>query len=457
MKRFWDVIIPQEAVWNWHIEVMCSEFQKVAERVFRNEPSLYDLLINVPPGSTKSTVFSVLAIPWVWTRMKTARFICGSYAYPLAMDLSRKSRDVIQSEKYNRLFGHIELREDQNTKGYFVNTSGGDRLAVGVGGSVTGFHAHFILVDDPLDPAQAVSKAELKVANRWMDETLSTRKVDKAVTVTTLIMQRLNQDDPAGQRIKKAKEGGQPLRHICLPAEITPATRHRVRPRSLARKYVDGLLDPARISRSVLEKVRSALGEYGYAGQYLQHPVPLAGGAFRVDQLTIHTTAPRMIKVVRYWDKAGTAKAGCWTVGLKMGIDSDRCYWVLDIRRGQWEANERERIIRQTAILDGKDILVAVEQEPGSGGKESAQNTLKNLAGFRVKLDRPVGDKELRADPYAVQVNGGNVKLLRGDWNTAYVDELQFFPYSSFKDQVDASSGSFAMLIKSPLKMGGLF
>ena len=81
---------------------------------------------------------------------------------------------------------------------------------------------------------------------------------------------------------------------------------------------------------------------------------------------------------------------------------------------------------------------------------------MKNLAGFRVRLDRPVGDKELRADPYAVQVNSGNVKMLRGPWNTTYLDELQYFPYSTYKDQVDSSSGAFAMLTKIPRKAGAL-
>src|SRR5690606_19446496 len=91
---------------------------------------------------------------------------------------------------------------------------------------------------------------------------------------------------------------------------------------------------------------------------------------------------------------------------------------------------------------------VAVEQEPGSGGKESAEATVKNLAGFVAVKDRPTGDKAYRADPYSVQVNEGNVRLLVGAWNEDYIEELKHFPNSTHKDQTDASSGAFASVTK---------
>jgi predicted phage terminase large subunit-like protein len=311
-------------------------------------------------------------------------------------------------------------------------------------------HGHIIVIDDPINPKAAVSKVQLKSANDWFDHTLMTRKVSKALTPTFLVMQRLHQSDPTGHILGQWDR--RRIRHICLPATLTP----HVRPRALRHQYTDGLFDPARLPKKVLEEARMELGEYAYAGQYLQSPVPMGGGMFRVDCLQIIPHAPRLVRVVRYWDKAGTSKGGAFTVGVKMGLDVDGRFVVLDVRRGQWEAAERERIIRQTTVMDGKAVEVVVEQEPGSGGKESAQNTLKNLAGFRVILDRPVGDKELRADPFAVQVNGGNVVILHGEWNARYVDELQFFPFSTYKDQVDGSSGAFARLSRTRRKVGAL-
>jgi len=117
------------------------------------------------------------------------------------------------------------------------------------------------------------------------------------------------------------------------------------------------------------------------------------------------------------------------------------------VKRGQWSTDDRERIIRATAEADGADVVVYIEQEPGSGGKESAESTVRNLAGFACYPNSPQGDKPHRADPYSVQVNYGNVRLLRGDWNREYIEEFRYFPFSTYKDQVDASSGAFTKLV----------
>jgi predicted phage terminase large subunit-like protein len=120
---------------------------------------------------------------------------------------------------------------------------------------------------------------------------------------------------------------------------------------------------------------------------------------------------------------------------------------VEDVKRGQWRTNQREDIIKQTAIADGLGVHVWIETEPGSSGKESSENTIRNLAGFVIKAEHPTGDKATRADPYSVQVNNGNVILMQAEWNKKYVDELRFFPFSIFKDQTDASSGAFNKLV----------
>ncbi len=124
---------------------------------------------------------------------------------------------------------------------------------------------------------------------------------------------------------------------------------------------------------------------------------------------------------------------------------------VLDVKRGRWGTDERERIIRETAEGDGHDVMVWLEQEPGSAGKESGEGTIRNLGGYSAEKERPTGDKTTRADPFSVQVNNGNVLLLLGMWNKEYVDELRFFPFSKFKDMTDASSGAFSKLVSKKL------
>ncbi|MES1988729.1 MAG: phage terminase large subunit, partial [Pseudomonadota bacterium] len=114
---------------------------------------------------------------------------------------------------------------------------------------------------------------------------------------------------------------------------------------------------------------------------------------------------------------------------------------------------ERERTIKQTAMVDGVDVEQWVEQEPGSGGKESAESTIRNLAGFVAKSERPTGDKAVRAEPYAVQVEAGNIKLIAGPWNKAFIDEHKTFPVGKYKDQIDAASGGFNK-IAVPVNVG---
>lgn len=458
VKEFWETVVPEKLILNWHIKYIANEMQELAERVFRGEPKAYDLVINISPGTSKSTTCSILFPIWTWTRMPTARHICASYSFPLACDLGRKSRDVVTSNKFQDIFPEIELRDDQNTKHYFQNTKGGTRYSVGVNGSVLGMHGHFLNVDDPLDPQQASSELDLKASNTWLKETLASRKVDKAVAVTTLIMQRLHQDDPTAQMLKRGD-----VRHICIPAEEAA----NINPPELRRFYKDGLMDPVRLGHKVLAQYKR-FGEYIYSSQFRQSPVPPGGGMFKVNRIKWGVPPSKFKRLIRYWDKAGTLADGAYSVGLKMGEDFDGRIWILDVKRFQLDSFEREMMIKRTAQEDGKHVTVGLEQEGASGGKESAQNTVRNLKGYRVivcKVTRGDGDKVYRADPFSVQVNNGGVYLpvnLRMNdewigWAEEYLDELMFFPFSKYKDQVDASSGAFNIIYKPRKRAGGMW
>ena len=449
VKEFWHTVIAEIPIWNWHIEYLCDELQKVALQVFARKPKLYDLVINISPGSTKSTIASVMFPIWVWTIDPSMKSICGSYSFPLAMDLSRKSRDVVTSDLFKECFPNIALREDQNTKHYFANTAGGYRYSVGVNGSVTGFHGHFIIVDDPLDPMQSLSELELKAANEWLNGTLSSRKVQKDMTPEILIMQRLHQDDPTHLFLQREK-----VKQICLPAEITDY----VKPVELREYYIDGLMDPIRLSRKVLA-AEMQKGSYYYSGQFLQNPTPLGGGMFKVNRIHIEKAAPSKMRwIIRYWDKAGTVNTGAYSVGLKMGEDMEGRIWILNVVRVRLESAARETLMRKVAYDDGRHVIIGMEQEPGSGGKESVQSSGRNLSGYVVRFNRVAkgdGDKLERADPFSVQVNLGNVYMVEDFWNRDYLDELEHFPNSRYKDQVDASSGAFNLGSKK-IRVGGM-
>lgn len=450
VREFWEVIIAETPVFNWHVKVICDEMQTVAERIFAGRPREYDLVINVPPGSTKSTICSQMFPAWCWTRMPSMKFINASYAYPIALKDSLRTRDIVESDLYQSCF-NIHLREDENTKGLFVNTETGFRYSAGVGGAVTGYHGHVLMVDDPINPEESFSESELKIANRWMEITLPPRRIDKAISTIILIQQRLHQGDPSGEMLARNRSGG--VRHICIPGELTD----RVSPPELKQYYKDGLMDPVRLPRKALEQLRTDLGEYGYASQILQDPVPLGGGLFKTERIQRVREAPdKIVKVVRSWDKAGTQGGGAYSAGALLGVTKKGFFVIMGMTRGQWGAHEREKRIRATADLDGYDVEVVLELEGGSGGKDSGEETARNLSGYKIYTYHPTGDKESRAYALASQVGAGNVYMLEGDWNDALIEELKYFPHSKYKDQVDALSGAFKRLARPRIKIGGM-
>jgi len=464
MQEFWNEVSNDTFKPNWHLKLFCDELQTIAERVAQNKPKKHDLIVNVPPGTTKTTTFIIMFPVWCWINWHWMRFITASYSSALSLESAEYSRDLIRSTKFANIFPELSIKQDKDTKSNFriikvmpdgTMKLGGNRYSTSVGGTLTGFHGHILLVDDPLDPNKAVSEVELANANRWLDQTLSTRKIDKEITPTIMIMQRLHENDPSGHLLAKQKTN---LRHISLPGEIRNY-RKTLKPDNLAKNYVDDLLDPERMSWNVLKDMEADLGQYGYAGQVGQSPTPPEGGMFKVDHFQIIDQLPapvNFIKTVRYWDKAASDGKGAFTVGTKMSALRNGKFIVHDVVRGQWSTEVREKIIRETAEADGTTVQVYTEQEPGSGGKESAEATITNLAGFSAFGDRPTGDKVFRADPYSVQINNGNVMLLRGDWITAFKEEHRNFPFSTYKDQVDSASGAFSKLVRKK-RAGMLF
>jgi predicted phage terminase large subunit-like protein len=464
----WPELSSQPFVTNWHIPYICNELEEIAERVARRHHKHHDLLINVPPGSTKTILCSIVFPVWCWTKWHWMRFITASYSSQLSLESAEYARDLIKSDRFKAVYPELDVKADKDTKGnykivkrvpgdirsfYKKELPGGSRFSTSVGGTMIGFHADIIIWDDPINPKQAVSENQLEIANRWLDQTLSTRKTNKDVSTTIGIMQRLHQNDPSGHLLSKKKKN---LRHLSFPGECVNYGKF-VKPESVIQYYQDGLFDKTRLNWEVLQESEADLGQYGFAGQIGQNPAPAGGGMFKVDRFqmtseSIHRN--RYVKTVRFWDKAGTAGGkGAYTCGVKISKLTNGMFIIDDVKRGRWSTEERERIIRQTAIADGNHVHVCVEQEPGSGGKESAENTIRNLAGFMVSADRPTGDKTSRADPFSVQVNNGNVYLRIAEWNAKFKEEFEIFPNSTFKDQVDASSGGFHYLNKR--KMAG--
>lgn len=206
--------------------------------------------------------------------------------------------------------------------------------------------------------------------------------------------------------------------------------------------------DPTYLSR--LHTLTRVEKERLLGGNWLVRPA--AGLIFDRADFNIGAAPPagEGVKRVMYVDKAGTEAAGAsYTVILLLAHTPNGLTFIEDVTRDRWKASRREKVIRQKAEAVAREygktgFQVVVEQEPGSSGKESAENTISNLQGFRAYADKPSGDKFDRADPFAAQVQVGNVYLCEGGWVEDYLRELHNAePGAEYLDQMDASSGAY--------------
>lgn len=438
VREAWDVLEPGTPyVHGWHVEAICEHLEAVTRG------DINRLLINIPPGTMKSTLTSVFWPAWEWgpAGMPHIRMIGASHEGSLATRDARKMRLLVTSDWYQERWP-VALSRDQSEKINFENAARGFRQACPVR-SMTGKRGHRVVWDDPHSAEGANSAAEREEAVRVFKETLPTRLVEPKTSAIVIVMQRLHEMDVSGEILA----GDYGYEHLMLPMEFEVDRRCTTSIGWTDPRTEEGeLLFPARFPPEVVERDKKAMGEYATAGQQQQRPAPRTGGFFDWEKLEIVEAHPRIVEWVRYWDKAGTQDGGKRTAGVRMGRGVDGLFYITDVVTGQWNSTNREAVIKQTAQLDGRAVRQWIEQEPGSGGKESAESTIANLAGYSVYAERPTGDKELRAEPYAVQVAAGNVKVLRGEWNQLFIDEHKSFPRGKFKDQIDAASGAFNKL-----------
>ncbi len=181
----------------------------------------------------------------------------------------------------------------------------------------------------------------------------------------------------------------------------------------------------------------------------------MGGGELPIEKLRVLPDFDRskIISSVRYWDKGGgTEEDASFTAGVLMHKLSDGTFVIEHIMRGRWSTLEREQRIKRVTDTDQSrypNYCVWIEQEPGSGGKESAENTLRNLSGWRCYADKVTGSKQTRVQPFAAQVQAGNVWLIVGQWVPPFLDECEQWPFGKYNDQVDACAGAFNKLTKS--------
>lgn len=171
-----------------------------------------------------------------------------------------------------------------------------------------------------------------------------------------------------------------------------------------------------------------------------------------------------VIQWVRCWDLAATEKTEngdpAYTAGVLMGKRKNGRYVIADVINKQMNASDVRKTIKLTAQADRaayKRVRIRLPKDPGQAGKEQAESYIKFLSGFDVTAVAESGSKRGQSRAYGRTWQAGNFDIMYGEWNEAYLTQLENFPDGKFKDMVDASANAFAEIeTKTAFNVGNL-
>lgn len=335
-KTFGIVSPSDEYLHNWHIDCICEYLQAVHAGDIRR------LIINMPPRSLKSIITSIAFPAWLLGKNPSEQVIVASYAELLANKLSVDTRLVVQSPWYKQLFPRTVITKDQNEKSKFQTTLRGHRIATTVGSAIMGEGGNFLIVDDPIDPMQALSETKRETANTWFDQKLVSRQNSKKTARIVVVMQRVHTDDLTGHLRER---GG--WESLVLPAKAFKKTIIDLRTASASyyKEMKEGeLLHEGREGEKELAATLRELGDYAFAGQYLQEPVPLGGGEFKSDWVQYYqeVLTGQGMNIYILVDAANEKKKSSdYTAMMVVGFASDNNIYLLDVVRDKLNPTER--------------------------------------------------------------------------------------------------------------------
>lgn len=415
------------------------------------------MMIFMPPGSAKSTYASVVFPSKYLGEQGGRKLILASYGDDLARKMGRRTRSIIKQRRYAAVWG-CSLTSESSAAQEFALTNGSEYMSCGILSGITGNRANGIIIDDPIKGREQANSETVR-AKTWdaYEDDLKTRLIPGGWIV--LIQTRWHEDDLAGRILPTGWNGesgkilckdGNEWEVLCLQA------RCEVDNDPLGRKLGEYLW-PEWFDRKHWSQFEQ--NARTWAALYQQRPTPLDGDLFKPEKLHVIDALPAgNIEWVRGWDLASTTD-GDYTAGVKLGRLPDDSFVIADVVRLRVGPEARDAALVNTAALDGKRTKQSIPQDPGQAGKTQVLYLTRALIGYTVLSSPESGDKVTRAEPVAAQINVGNVALLRGDWNAAFVNELRTFPNGKNDDQVDGLSRAFAELIVkriatvSPLRM----
>ena len=426
---------------NWHFKYLCDKIQRAVERVIAGEKREKDLVICVPPGTSKSSIVSICLNAWVWAKDPSKRFLTTSYSPELTADHTKATRRLITSSWYQLLFGDIyELKGNAET--FFETDKGGRRMTTSPGSAVgTGFHADFLIFDDPDSAAKVYSPAHRAETLRWFDEVMPSRLANPEVGLKIVVQQRLHQQDVTGHIKERYPDKWD---FTILPATVSKD----IYPPELAKFYdKDGLLFPSRITKDVIEDYRKRLRN-GFAGQMMMTPLVEGGNFFRESwpRWIRAEQVPVMEQIIFSIDASNTnTETSCPASIQVWGLKTPNFYMLYDLTARMGAIGTGDSIERLLQLRDERNVPIypagtILVIEPAANGFYLLERLRKKYPVYAFPVSR-FGGKEVRAELAATLWETGNVYIIDTPYNrNHYWPEILAFPSSQWKDRVDAMS-----------------
>lgn len=394
------------------------------------------VIIQTPPRHGKTLTTSRYYPAWHLGRNPDHRMMLVSYGSSLAEKNSRAARNIIASPRYQTMFKNTKLAKDsKSANAWDIEGHEGGVDALGILGAATGKGAQILDIDDAIKNREEAESAVIrdKTWDAFTDDLYTRLEPGGAVIIQGT---RWHEDDLQGRAQKYMPGEWYVLRLPAYAEENDPLERAIGEP-----------LWEARYPLSRLRDIERTMGSYSWSALYQQRPVPAEGGIFKRAWFHRVSGTPEIVHTVRYWDLAMSSRETAdYTVGVKIGQALDGHYYILDVTRFQLEWGDVVPKIAEIAIADGASVLIGVEEAGFMSRAIQELNQDHRLHGYAV-FGYPVDkDKVTRALPFAARLSAGTVHVVDNYWTDDYLDEMCSFPNGAHDDQVDASSGAWAMI-----------
>lgn len=435
----WSQVESSPMVWGWHLDEICAHLEAVSRGEIRR------LIINEPPGCSKSLITSVFWPTWDWLNRPARKWMFSTFDASLARRDALRCRGLIASQWFQDRWPQLAIGNDpdqQRTMGVYYTTGGGFRFSTSVGGGATGWHSHIQVVDDPTKPKDVqaggdVAREALRRTETWWKQTMASRKADPQDFSRVIIMQRLHEDDLAGSCLR---EGG--WEHLCLPMRYDETTRCVTSVGGDRRTVPGELLCPARFSEEAVAETERDMGPQVASAQLQQRPAPAKGLIFDRAWLANEygpKDLPSNATWVQSWDCAfKDLSTSDYVVGQVWCCVGARFYLVDQVRAHLGFDATRAAIIDMTIKWPQATTFLIEDKANGTAIVETLK---KDFSG--VIAVNPQGGKVARANAVSPLFAANDVfvpKAEHAPWINAWREEMASFPMARHDDSVDATT-----------------